>query len=72
MKLKFLPRGVSPIVSLFVDKNISYWHPKNIKFKHHNNTCWEPSLVYFNNIGARGKENVYFEKIKPRIAFFVG
>ncbi len=66
--LKILPRGVSPVISIFSHKDWSLWHPKNIKFRHHYNTCWEPSEVYFNNIGARGTEDVFIKKIKPRIA----
>ena len=66
--LKILPRGVSPVVSIFSHSDWSLWHPKNIKFTHHYNTCWEPSEVYFNNIGARGSEDVFIKKKKPRIA----
>ena len=67
-KLIVIPQGISTHVSLFADENVSYWHPKNIKLKHHENTCGKPSTVYYNNIGARGKENVYLKKMKPRIA----
>jgi hypothetical protein len=67
-KLIVIPQGISTHVSLFANENVSYWHPKNIKLKHHESTCGKPSIVYYNNIGARGKENVYPKKIKPRIA----
>ena len=67
-KLNIILQGVSDHVTVFADENVSYWHPKNIKFKHQNKTCYPPSIVYFNNIGARGKENVYLKKAKPRIA----
>jgi hypothetical protein len=71
-KLKIIPQGVSEHVTAIGDENIGYWHPKNIKLKHQHNTCYPPSIVYFNNIGARGKENVYLKKTKPRIALIGG
>ena len=71
-KLKIIPQGVSHHVTVFADENIGYWHPKNIKFKHQHAICYPPSIVYFNNIGARGKENVYLKKTKPRIALIGG
>ena len=67
-KLNLIPQGISTHISIIADENVSYWHPKNIKLKHHDNTCWRPSTVYYNNIGARGRENVYLKKTKPRIA----
>ena len=70
-KLKIIPQGVSDHVTIFANENLSYWHPKNIKFKYHATGCFQaqqPSIVYYNNIGARGRENVYIKKIKPRIA----
>jgi len=74
-KLKIIPQGISAHVSILADEKVSYWHPKNIKLKHqdiklehHDNNCWRPSTVYYNNIGARGKERVYLKKTKPRIA----
>ncbi len=66
--LKIIPRGSPAVVSLFAHEKWSVWHPKNISFKHHYNTCWEPSKIYFNNIGARGKKNVLEKKQKNRIA----
>ena len=65
---KIIPRGSPAVISLFAHKKWSIWHPKNISFKHHYNTCWEPSKIYFNNIGARGKKNIFEEKQKKRIA----
>ena len=69
-KLKIIPQGVSDHVTIFANENLSYWHPKNIKFKYHAQGCIQaqPSIVYYNNIGARGRENVDIKKIKPRIA----
>ena len=71
-KLKIIPQGVTGHVTAIGDESIGYWHPKNIKFKYQNDTCHPPSIVYFNNIGARGKENVYLKKTKPRIALIGG
>jgi len=71
-KLKIINQGVSEHVTAIGDESIGYWHPKNIKFKYQNKACYSPSIVYFNNIGARGKENVYLKKTKPRIALIGG
>ena len=32
-KLTIIPQGISTLVSVFADENVSYWHPKNIKLK---------------------------------------
>ena len=66
-KFKIIPSGSPAVISLFANKNYSVWHPKNISFKHHYNTCWDPSYVSFNNIGARSTKNYYEEKKKERI-----
>ena len=71
-KLEIINQGVSEHVTAIGDESMGYWHPKNIKFKYQNNTCQPPSIIYFNNIGARGKENVYLKKTKPRIALIGG
>ena len=64
---KIIPRGSPAVISLFANKDWSIWHPTNIKFKHHYNTCWEPSEIFYNNIGARGKNNVYLTKEKKEL-----
>ena len=67
-KINVIPSGSPAVISLFADKNFAVWHPKNMKFKHHYNTCWDPSYVTFNNIGARSTKDYYETKTKKRIA----
>jgi hypothetical protein len=66
--LNIIPNGSPAIISIFADKKVSLWHPKNITFKHDYNTCWGPSKVTYNNIGSRSTQNVEEKKIKKRIA----
>ena len=61
-KINVIPSGSPAVISLFADKNFAVWHPKNMKFKHHYNTCWDPSYVTFNNIGARSTKDYYETK----------
>ena len=63
-KLKIIPRGSPAVISIFAHNSWSYWHPKNITFKHHYNNCWEPSKVTFNNIGSRSTQDVQIKKTK--------
>ncbi len=66
--LRIIPNGSPAVMSIFAHKKWSLWHPKNISFKHHYNTCWGPTKITFNNIGARGLRDVQIKKSKPRIA----
>ena len=67
-KIGIIPSGSPAVISLHADKNFGVWHPKNIKFKHHYNTCWDPSIISFNNIGARSIKDYSLKKEKKRIA----
>ena len=67
-KIGIIPSGSPAVISLFADKNYGVWHPKDIKFKHHYNTCWDPSVVSFNNIGARSTKDYRLKKERKRIA----
>ena len=66
--LRVIPNGSPAVISIFAHNKWSLWHPKNISFKHDYNTCWGPTKITFNNIGARGLKDVKIKKIKPRIA----
>ena len=63
-KIGIIPSGSPAVISLHADKNFGVWHPKNIKFKHHYNTCWDPSIISFNNIGARSIKDYSLKKEK--------
>ena len=65
--LRIIPNGSPPVISLFADKKLTNWHPKNITFKHDYNTCWGPSKVTYNNIGSRSTKDVKIKKTKKRI-----
>lgn len=65
--LRIIPNGSPAVISIFADRKLSYWHPKNITFKHDYNTCWGPSKVSFNNIGSRSTIDIEMIKTKPRI-----
>ena len=62
-KLSIIPKGSPAVISVFANSKWSYWHPKKISFTHHYNTCWPPAKIYFNNIGARGKEDVEIKNV---------
>jgi hypothetical protein len=65
--LRIIPNGSPAVMSLFADKKLTYWHPKNITFKNDYNTCWGPSKVTYNNIGSRSTKDVKIKKTKKRI-----
>ena len=64
---RIIPNGSPAVMSIFADSKLSYWHPKNITFKHDYNQCWGPSTISFNNIGSRSTIDVEMLKTKPRI-----
>jgi len=65
--LRIIPNGSPAVLSLFADKKLTYWHPKNITFRNDYNTCWGPSKITYNNIGSRSTQDVEIKKTKKRI-----
>lgn len=66
-KMRIIPNGSPAVVSIFAHEKWTYWHPKNITFKHDYNICWGPTKITFNNIGSRSTKDVQIKKTKPRI-----
>ncbi len=65
IKLKLLPNGLTPRITLIQNKDFAYWHHKNKKFKLASK-CWSSKISY-NNYGMRQLKNIEFFKSKPRI-----
>ena len=66
VKLGYISRGLPSWVTLFADKDTSFWHPKDVTFEIEKPSCWV-SKVSYNNIGMRSTKDI-LRKNKPRIA----
>ena len=66
IKLGYLDKGLPPWVTLYADKETSYWHPKNVTFEIEKKNCWQSKVTY-NNLGMRQVKDIS-KKNKKRIA----